>query len=116
MSPKAPKPKLPRPPATLGKAGKAYWKTVFESFEVERHHVDLLESACHQLDRAESSRAVIASEGVTTIDRFGQARVHPAVEAERQAHLTFCKLQRELGLDVLPPEQTRGPRRPGTGV
>jgi phage terminase small subunit len=82
-------------------------------FAVEGHHHDLLASACLQLDRAAAAAAVIAIEGVTTKDRFGQTREHPAVTTERNAHLAFCRLQRELGLDV-EPAASRPPARPGT--
>ena len=108
------KTKTPRPPASLGEAGRKYWRTVCETFILEGHHVDILRSACEQLDRANSARAEIQSNGVVVLDRFGQPKASPAVEIERQAHSTFLKLARELGLDVAPPE-SRGPRRPGTG-
>lgn len=105
------KSKMPRPPATLGEAGRKYWRTVYETFIVEGHHVDILRSACEQLDRASSARAEIQCKGVVVVDRFGQPKASPAVEIERQAHSTFLKLARELGLDIAPAE-SRGPRRP----
>jgi P27 family predicted phage terminase small subunit len=109
----APKPKIPRAPATLKSAGKSYWKTVFTNFVVEDHHIDLLRSACEQLDRAAGAREVILRDGLTTTDRFKALKAHPCVEIERQAHSTFLKMSRELGLDVITPE-SRGPSRPGT--
>lgn len=107
------KPKVQRSPVALGKAGKAFWTAVLSEFELENHHLDLLVSACQQLDRAASAAAMIATEGTTTKDRFGQIKTHPSVEIERNAHLTFCRLQRELGLDIEVPN-SRGPSRPGT--
>lgn len=108
-----PKIKLPTPPVKLGKFGKAFWVRVTAEFEVDEHHLDLLASACQQLDRAAAAAAVIAAEGVTSKDRFGQVKTHPAVDAERNAHLAFCRLQRELGLDIAPPP-SRPNARPGT--
>lgn len=108
-----PKPKIPDPPRALGTAGMAFWEKVTTEFEVDEHHHDLLACACVQLDRAASAAAVIAEEGVTTKDRFGQVKTHPAVDAERNAHLAFVRCQRELGLDIAPPP-SRPNARPGT--
>jgi P27 family predicted phage terminase small subunit len=115
MSPKPKQRKIPLPPRTLGDEGKAYWKKIQSEFDVEEHHFDLLEAACVQLDRASAARAVIAVEGITAKDRFGQPKEHPAVSVERNAALSFLRLQRELGLDIAPPE-SRPPARPGTRV
>lgn len=104
--------KLPDPPPGLGETGNAFWTRILSEFAVEDHQLDLLAAACVQLDRAASAAAVVAIEGVTQKDRFGQSKVHPAVEVERQAQLAFCRLQRELGLDIAPPD-SRGPLRPG---
>jgi P27 family predicted phage terminase small subunit len=113
MSPKPALPAIPKAPKALGKAGRRYWKTVCSTFEIEPHHFELLEKACVQLDRAEQAREVVEREGVTAQDRFGQAKTHPAVEVERQAHLAFRLLCRELGMDVQPVE-SRSYRRTGT--
>src|SRR5262245_9792445 len=107
------KPKVPRPPSTLGDAGRAYWKSVQAEFAVEPHQLDLLESACLQLDRAETARQFVERGGLLLPDRFKQLKPNPAVEIERQAHLAFLRISRELGLDISIPE-SRGPRRPGT--
>jgi len=103
---------VPRSPAGLGAAGKAYWKSVQTGFEVEDHHVEILESACRQLDRAASARESIEKLGVTILDRFNVIKPNPCIEIERQAHSTFLKLSRELGLDAVVPE-SRGARRAG---
>jgi P27 family predicted phage terminase small subunit len=113
MSPKPKPPKVPLPPRSLGDEGKAYWKKIQSEFDVPEHQFDLLAAACQQLDRAAEAREKIACEGVTALDRFGQAKTHPAVDIERNAHLAFCRLQRELGLDIAPPS-SRPPARPGT--
>lgn len=107
------KTKIPDSPVPLGAHGTAFWDRVTSEFEIEEHHLDLLASACQQLDRAAAAAAVIASEGVTTKDRFSQVKTHLAVDAERNAHLAFCRLQRELGLDIAPPA-SRPNARPET--
>ena len=75
--------------------------------------MDLLTAACVQLDRAEQARQAIAKDGVIVMDRFQQSKEHPAVAIERKASGEFRLLSRELGLDIEPPSDTRGPRRSG---
>jgi phage terminase small subunit len=84
----------------LGLAGRALVAAVESSFEVDDHHRALLEGAAVQADRAAEFRRVIDAEGATTQDRFGQAKVHPAVDAERKALDSMRLLLRELGLSV----------------
>lgn len=108
-------PTTPQPPATLGEAGRVFWARVLELYDLsDFHHQQLLLHCCEQLDRAAAAKLVIAKEGVTTKDRFGQLRVHPAVEVERSAMNSFRQNLRELGLDIEAPPTPRGPRRPGT--
>ncbi len=40
-----------------------------------------------------------------------QVREHPAAKALRETRLLFCRLVRELGLDLEPPEESRIPRQ-----
>jgi len=101
------------PPESLGKAGKRFWKQTVEAYELaDAHHLRLLENAALCLDRAVSARERIDAEGVTTTNRFGELREHPACNTERQAMQVFRQTVRELGLDV-EPAPMRGPGRPG---
>ena len=90
-----------KPPKTLGPTGRRFWSRVVAGFVLEDHHLDTLEVACLALDRAEACRTVIDREGVTTLDRWKQRRVHPACSVERDARALFLKASRELGLDVV---------------
>lgn len=102
----------PPPPETLGNAGRAFWLSVVEQFDLNNHDLPLLLGACEMLDRAATARRQVESEGLTTTDRFGQPREHPAAAVERQSWLTFSKLRRELNVDsVPPPTDSRPPLR-----
>ena len=94
----------PQPPKHLSPSAKQFWRAVVESFDIEEHAADLLLSACVQLQRAEEARVVIAKEGMVVKDRFGQPKQYPAVELERQTHLAFLRIGRELGLTVDAPD------------
>ncbi|NQU20945.1 MAG: P27 family phage terminase small subunit [Candidatus Nealsonbacteria bacterium] len=111
------KPKrAPAPPVKWSKTAKRFWLDVHKQFVLEEpQHVELLRAACQQLDRADAARAVVDKGGVVLLDRFKQVKPNPAVDMERQAHLAFLRLARELGLDVELPGETRGHRRAGTG-
>jgi hypothetical protein len=43
---------LARPPKHLSPAARRLWRETVESYELERHHLELLERACRSLDTA----------------------------------------------------------------
>jgi hypothetical protein len=63
-------------------------------------HVGLLIAACRYLDRADEARDIIAREGLTRANRFGETREHPAVAIERQAMAAFTKTIAQMGFDA----------------
>ena len=101
-------PKAPPAPAHLRDAGREHWQSVLSTFTFAEHDLPMLQSACEQLDRAAEARVIIAKEGVTTTDRFGQSKEHPACAIERAAHLAFVRIERELALQI-PPADSRPP-------
>jgi len=102
-----------RAPRELGTAGKGLWRVVTENFELEPHHLVVLEQAACALDRATTCREAIARDGQTIVDRWGQVKPHPLLAAERDARSSFVRCLSALGLDVIP----AGPngRPPGSG-
>jgi phage terminase small subunit len=99
-----------KPPAGLRTATKRWWTEVVSSWELDVHHLKLLEAACRELDRAEEARLEIRKAGSTVIkDRWNQLKEHPSRKIEREARITFARLVRELGLDV---EESSTPRPP----
>ena len=107
--------KIPAPAAEWTADAKSLWTATMSDYVLEPHHIELLRAACQQLSRAAEARAAIDADGVIIEDRFGIAKEHPALSVERQSHLAYLRLVREMGLDIDLPE-SRGPRRPGTGV
>ena len=96
-------------PADLSDASVVFWHHVTSTFELEMHHLKILEGACRSWDRAEEARSILARDGVVQTDRFGQKKPHPGVQIERDSRAMFCRCLRELALDV---EEAPEPGRP----
>jgi len=104
----------PRPPGHLGAAGKKFWASIVNAYELCPQDLDRLAGAAVMLDRAAAARAAIDASGVIIQDRFGIEQAHPALQIERASWNQFRLLTRELGLDVDPPGDNR-PSSPPRG-
>ncbi len=110
----APKPNLdqaPAPPAHLSDEAAGWWRSVTADFELESHHLRLLQSACEAWDRGQTARQALVDHGALTFDDpNGNIRAHPCVAMERDARTAFARLVRELDLDAgAPAERSRPP-------
>lgn len=100
----------PRPPTHLARPTQDWWKAVVEEYELEGHHLRLLQLAGEAWDRCEQARDALAANGLTFDDRFGAPHARPEVAIERDSRTAFARLIRELDLDVDPPaERSRPP-------
>src|SRR5687768_4787658 len=97
----------PKAPRHLSEASRTWWRTCVKEFRLEQHHLKLLQSACECWDRLQAARQIIDKEGLTFVDDRGNVRAHPAIAIERDARIGFCRLVRELDLDVEPPASDR---------
>jgi P27 family predicted phage terminase small subunit len=98
-----------KPPSHLQAATKRWWQAVHEAYELEEHHARLLQMACEAWDQAQEARAALRKHGPTYNDRFGQPRSRPEVAIERDSRLAFCRILRELRLDIQPDDDPRPP-------
>mgnify|MGYP001097242710 CR=1 FL=1 len=98
-------------PAHLSAEMVAWWRSLSRRYKFQPQHQRLLEAACDAWDRMVQARAEILRDGITTTDRFGAARPHPAIAIERDSRIGFVRCVRELALadDELPSE-SRPPR------
>jgi phage terminase small subunit len=100
----------PSPPEHLSEATQRWWQAVVEDYDLEGHHLRLLQLAGEAWDRAQQAREALAEHGMTFEDRFGAPRARPEIAVERDSRLAFARLVRELDLDVDPPgERSRPP-------
>ncbi len=110
--------RLPAAPSHLSERMQSYWQSVVREFLISDHQLEILRKACEASDRADEAREILASEGLTVEDRYGQARPHPASQIERDSRTAFARLIRELALepgsDGGTPEDARPPRTGST--
>src|SRR4051794_34471823 len=101
---------LPRAPQGAGPAGRRLWRSITESYELERHELHLLTQACRTVDVLEALHAVAAAGGPMV-----DGRVHPALVEARQQRITFARLLSSLrvplGADETHPASTSPTRR-----
>ncbi len=95
--------KIPTAPSHLKPITRKWWATICESFELESHHLRLLQAACESWDRLQGAREVLDRDGVSYVNRFGDPCARPEVAIERDSRVAFARLCRELRLDDAPP-------------
>ena len=93
---------LPPPPGHLSAAMQTWWNAVVRDYDLDPHHLHLLEAACDAWDRMVQAREVLRTEGLTVTTKSGKKR-HPAADIERDSRLAFARLLRELDLDAPSP-------------
>lgn len=107
----------PKPPSHLKPATRKWWASVVADFELEPHHLRLLQLAAEAWDQAQTAREVLDRDGQTFLDRFGQPKERPEVGILQNARISFARLLRELALDgVDGPEAPRAPRTADYGA
>jgi P27 family predicted phage terminase small subunit len=97
---------LPMAPEHLSAEAQHWWRQVVADFDLDHHHLMLLQCACEAWDRMVEAREIIAEEGITVQGVHGP-KTHPAVGVERDARTAFARLIRELDLDE--PQPSPGP-------
>ncbi len=99
---------LARPPKHLSAPARRLWRETVEAYELERHHLELLERACRALDHAIEAEEILRRDGLVVEGRYG-VRAHPAVGIARDARIAFARLLRE-SISRASPERILGCR------
>jgi P27 family predicted phage terminase small subunit len=89
-----------KPPAHLSEEAREWWQSVTRDFDLEPHHLKLLQAACEAWDRMTLAREAVANDGITFRAANGDLKSNPAVAIERDARTAFARLVRELDLDA----------------
>ena len=101
--------KVVHAPGHLKQKTQVWFRKVAREYELQDHHLRLLQLACEAWELAQEARAILLKEKLTYISKAGEPRAHPAVAIERDSMVTFARLLRELNLS----EETPGSRPPG---
>ena len=97
----------PTPPTSLNRRSKALWREIFDEFDLSMGELRLLENALLALERADAAAELVNSEGIVTLDRFGQQHAHPALEIEARNRSLYARWLNQLGVKA----PTAAPRR-----
>ena len=99
-------------PKELKVVGKKYWlQSQSEIPMSEAHDLERLSMACKLLDDESEIEMRIKKDGMFTVNRYGQTVEHPGCKMLRDTRLLFVKIIRELGLDLVMPDDSRPPRQ-----
>ena len=91
-----------RPLRGTGPAGKALWMSITQSFELEKHELEVLRQAVVVADRIEQLDRAVARDGVLV-----EGRAHPALVESRLQRVTLGRL---LSILRLPDLEDRRPQ------
>ena len=104
--------KIPKVPNGLQSHGKKFFKKVLSEYVLtEGHDLERLFMGCRCLDEIAEAEEIVKKEGRFIEDRFQQKREHPAAKAIRDNKIIFCRIIRELGLDMEGTQDSRPPRQ-----
>ena len=91
---------------------KGFWRVVTKGWELEPHHIRLLQIACESWDRAIEARETVTGSKPYFTDRNLNIKAHPGIAVEQTARKQFIAALREIGLDVKAPDSPRAPMLP----
>jgi len=89
-----------RPPAGLGKAGRALWRTIVDGFVLSPHEHRLLVEACRCVDELDVLVAALADAPPLVQGSTGQDRANPLFAELRQHRATLTALLDALRLPL----------------
>lgn len=89
-----------RPPAGLGKRGRAVWRDISASYVLDPAEVSLLTELCRTLDEIDRLSAALAGVELVVTGSTGQPRPHPLLDELREHRKVADKLAASLALPV----------------
>ena len=99
-------------PKTLSSEAKSIWRKLVAEYSIEDEGgYQVLQVGLEAYCRMRDAQKQIASDGVTTTDRFGQVKAHPLLPVERDARAQYLAALKALNLDLEPLRDRPG--RPG---
>lgn len=92
-----------QPPSKLSAEAKRWWRRITGSYAIDDDAGRLLlQTAMEAFDRQRACGKRIDADGVAVLDRFGAAKPHPLLNAERDARAQMLAALKALNLDLEP--------------
>jgi P27 family predicted phage terminase small subunit len=102
-------PKAPKPPHGLSPEARGWWESIQLEYAVaDPGGLLILASAVEAFDRMRQAQRRLRREGLTTVDRFGQRKAHPATVIERDSRSAMLAALKQLNLDLEPLQPRAG--------
>ena len=105
---------IPDAPRDYTPEAKDLWAAVCSGWTLDAPAVAILDTGIRARMRMREAQVLLKNEGLVMIDRFNQAKPHPATVIERDAGMTFLRCMKALNLDLEPlhdrPGRPPGPR------
>jgi len=94
---------VPKAPAHLSKEAKSWWGRIVDEYDIQDQAGQLiLQIGLEAFDRMRLAQGLLKKEGMTTQDRFGQPKAHPATTVERDSRAAMLGALKQLNLDLEP--------------
>ena len=94
-------------PKHLRAATRRWFESVLADYELEPHHVKLLQLAGEAWDRCQEAREAIKKHGMTFQNKYNETKIRPEAIIEKDSRIAFARLLRELNLSEESPESPR---------
>ena len=105
-------PAAPKPPKHLSPEARAIWLGLVDEYGInDVAGTVLVTAACECWQRVREAMLLVAKDGAVTVDRWGQQKLSPAANLERDARASMLAAFRALNLDIQPVRDKLG--RPG---
>jgi P27 family predicted phage terminase small subunit len=89
---------IAKPPAGLSASSRVLWKKLTAEYELDSvAQLELLVTALRSRDIAEAARRTLQAEGLTTKDKYGRPKAHPAATILRDQQAAYVNVLRVLG-------------------
>ena len=93
---------IPPAPRGLSAEAKTWWRKLNETYEFGDESLLLLQQALEALDELRAAQKILAREGITMRDRWGQRKTHPASIVARDSRSAMLKYFQAMHLNLEP--------------
>jgi P27 family predicted phage terminase small subunit len=87
-------------PSHLRPETRAWYRSVVAEYELQSHHLRILQLCAEAWDRSREARALLEKDGLVCTNKYGETRPHPGIQIEKDSRSAFLRGVRELALDL----------------